>query len=95
MWDRWCEVDDRVSEYMIAIGQVCAAAELGRFQLEVVTVDGRVIVGVADGPRTGRGEAELDETGLHRTVLIDDALVNLDEIVQCTMRLPEVAGPAQ
>jgi hypothetical protein len=80
---------------MIAIGQVCAAAELARFQLEVVTVDGQVVAGLVGAPRTADGEVELDQTGLQRTVRIDGALVNLDEIVRCTMHVPEVAGSPQ
>jgi hypothetical protein len=85
-------MDDRYSEYVIAVGQVCAAAELASFQLEVVTADGQVIVGLVGAPRTAEREAELDQTGLRRTVRIDGALVNLDEIVRCTMHVPEVAG---
>jgi hypothetical protein len=88
-------MDDRFSEYMIALGQLCAAAELARFQLEVMTADGQVIVGLVGAPRTADGEAELDQTGLQRTVRIDGALVNLDEIVRCTMHLPEAAGSPQ
>jgi hypothetical protein len=85
-------MDDRFSEYVIAVGQVCAAAELARFPLEVVTADGQVIAGQVGALRTGDGEVELDETGLQRTVRIDNALVNLDEIVRCTMHVPQVAG---
>jgi hypothetical protein len=85
-------MDDRFSEYIIAVGQVCAAAELARFQLEVVTGDGQVVAGLVNAPRTADGEVELDQTGLQRTVQIADTLVNLDEIVRCTMLVPEVAG---
>jgi hypothetical protein len=85
-------MNDRCSEYMIAVGQVCAAAELARFQLEVVTADGQVIVGLVGALRTADGEVELDHRGLQRTVRIDDALVNLDEIVRCTMHPPEPVG---
>lgn len=85
-------MDDRYSEYLIAVGQLCTAAELARFPLEVVTADGQVVVGLVDAPRTAAGVGELDETGLQRTVRIDDALVNLDEIVRCTMLPPQVVG---
>jgi hypothetical protein len=85
-------MDDRYSEYMIAVGQLCAAAELASFRLEVVTADGQVVVGLAGAPRTAAGNGELDDTGLQRTVRIDGALVNLDEIVRCTVLSPEMAG---
>jgi hypothetical protein len=86
------EMDDRYSEYVIAIGQLCAAAELARFQLEVVTDDGEVVVGLVGALRTAAGNGELDHTGLQRTVRVDGALVNLDEIVRCTIHRPQVAG---
>jgi hypothetical protein len=88
-------MDDRVSEYVIAVGQACAAAELASFQLEVITADGRVVVGLVGALRTAEGDFELDQTGLQRTVRIDGALVNLDEIVACTLHLPDVAGSAR
>jgi hypothetical protein len=85
-------MDDRFSEYVIAVGQLCAAAELARFQLEVVTADGQVVVGLVGAPRTAEGDGELDHTGLRRTVRIDGALLNLDEIVRCTLHRPDVVG---
>jgi hypothetical protein len=85
-------MDDRYSEYMIAVGQLCAAAELARFQLEIVTTDGRVVAGLVGAPRTADGVGELDHTGLQRTVEINGALVNLDEIVRCTLHRPEGVG---
>jgi hypothetical protein len=85
-------MDDRFCEYVIAVGHVCAAAELAKFPLEVVTADGHVIEGLVGALRTADGEVELDHTGLQRTVRIDGALVNLDEIVRCTMLVPHVAG---
>lgn len=83
-------MDDRYSEYVIAVGQLCSAAELARFQLEVVTTDGQVLVGLVGAPRSAAGDGELGHTGLQRTVRINGALVNLDEIVRCTMLPPEV-----
>ncbi|MFZ0386753.1 MAG: hypothetical protein WAL22_13895 [Solirubrobacteraceae bacterium] len=85
-------MDDRNSEYAITVGQLCAAAELARFRLEVVTADGQVVAGLARAPRTATGDGELDDTGLQRTVRIGGALVNLDEIVRCTVLSPEMAG---
>jgi hypothetical protein len=85
-------MDDRYSEFMIAIGQLCAAAELASLHLEVVTADGQVVVGLVGAPRTAEGDGELDHTGLRRTVRIDGAPVNLDEIVRCTLHRPAVVG---
>jgi hypothetical protein len=78
-------MDDRYSEYLIALGQLCAAAELARFPLEVITTEGQVVVGLVGAPRGAVGDGELDDTGLQRTVRIDGSLVNLDEIVRCTV----------
>ena len=84
-------MDDRYSEYVIAVGQLCAAAALARFRLEVITTDGQVVAGLTGGPRTATGDEELDDTGLRRTVRIDGARINLDEIVRCTVLAPEIA----
>ena len=84
-------MDDRLSEYVIAIGVVCAAAELASFEVEVVTSDGQVVVGPVGRPTSADGKVEFDDTGLQRTVRIDDAIVKLDEVVQCTMRQPASA----
>jgi hypothetical protein len=85
-------MDERYSEYVIAVRQLCAAAELASFHLEVVTTDGQVVIGLVGAPRTAEGAGELDHTGLRRTVRIDGALVNLDEIVRCTLHRPQVFG---
>jgi hypothetical protein len=85
-------MDNRYSEYVIAVGQLCASAELARFRLEVVTAEGQVVVGLVGALRTAAGDGELDHTGLQRTVRIGGALVNLDEIVRCTIHRPQVVG---
>jgi hypothetical protein len=85
-------MDDRFAEYVIAVGQLCAAAELAKFRLEVLTTTGQVVTGLAGAPRTASGDQELDHTGLRRTVRIDGALVNLDEIAQCTVHSPATTG---
>jgi hypothetical protein len=64
------------------------AGELASFQLEVVTADGQVAAGLVGAPRTAEGAGELDHTGLRRTVRVDGSLVNLDEIVRCTLHRP-------
>jgi hypothetical protein len=85
-------MDDRYAEYVIAVGQLCAAAELAKFRLEVLTTTGRVVTGLVGAPRTAAGDDELDHTGLQRAVRIDGALVNLDEIVRCTVHPPQPTG---
>jgi hypothetical protein len=81
-------MDDRYSEYVIALGQLFAAAALARLRVEVATAQGQLLVGLVGAPRAAEGEMELDDTGLKRTVRIDSALVNLDEIVRCTIYPP-------
>jgi hypothetical protein len=50
------------------------------------------VVGRVGAPRPAEGDGELDHTGLRRTVRIDGAPVNLDEIVRCTLHRPAVVG---
>ena len=85
-------MDDRYAEYVIAVSELCAAAELASFQLEVLTTEGQVVAGMVGAPRAAAGDAELDHTGVQRTVRIDGALVNLDEIVRCTIHRPDVVA---
>ena len=68
------------------------AASLFLAWMYVTVRASQVVVGLVGAPRSAEGEIELDQTGLQRTVRINGAIVNLDEIVRCTLHVPEVAG---
>jgi hypothetical protein len=82
------DMHDSYAQFLITVGDVCTAAELARLHVEVLIVDGSRVCGVPAslGP-ADQGE-RVNETGYPRTFRIDDALVNLDDIVECALRAP-------
>lgn len=82
------------AQFLITVGDVCAAAELAGLHVEVLVVDGSRVSGVpASLGRADRGE-QINETGYARTFRINDALVNLDDILECAVRAPRpTIGP--
>jgi hypothetical protein len=86
-------IDDRMAQYLIAIGDVCSAAERASLEVSLVTAAGTTVVGVPYPHEATRGN-ELDDTGYARTFRVNDALVNLDEIVALTVRAPDGSHPS-
>lgn len=80
--------DDRYAEYLIAMEQLCASAELARLRVEVITAGGGRITGlVVPLPGTDVWD-RLGETGSARMLQIDDTRVCFDEIRQLTIHPP-------
>jgi hypothetical protein len=80
--------DDRYAEYLIAMEQLCASAELARLRIEVITVDGGRITGLV-GPLDGVDAWDrVDATGFPRTLKIDNTRVCFEEIRQLTIHPP-------
>ena len=86
------ELDDRHAEFLIAVGGMCDAAQRARLGVVVRTEAGLQVAGVPVIRAANRGN-ELDETGYARTFRIDDALINLDEVVSCTIHAPADVDP--
>jgi hypothetical protein len=83
--------DDRYAEYLIAVEQLCASAELARLRVEVITVEGGRITGLV-GPLHGADAWDrVDAAGSPRTLQIDDTCVCFEEIRQLTIH-PPLAG---
>ena len=82
---RW---DDRYAEYLIAMDNLCASAELARFRIEVITTGGGTITGLVTPAANPDDSAQLGDSGVPRTLRIDDVQVCLDEIVQLTIHPP-------
>ena len=81
------EMDDRYAEFLITVGGMCDAAQRAGLGVVVKTQTGTQIAGVP-AIRGADADDELDDTGYARTFRIDDALVNLDEVVSCTIQAP-------
>jgi hypothetical protein len=78
---------DRQSEFLIAVGNLCIAAERASLTLVVTTTTGVEVTGVPH-VHEATPEEELDETGYARTFRIGDAVVNLDEVASAAIRQP-------
>jgi len=88
-------MNDRYAEFLITVGTMCDAAQRASLGVVVRTEAGMRVAGVPV-IRAADGANELDETGYARTFRIDDALVNLDEVVSCTIEAPgaPATGPS-
>ncbi len=80
--------DDRYAEYLIAMEQLCASAELARLRVEVITVDGGRITGLVVPLPGADAWDRVGETGSPRMLQIDDTPVCFDEIRQLTIHPP-------
>jgi hypothetical protein len=80
-------IDDRYAEFLITVGSICDAAQRAGLGVVVETETGMRVSGVPI-IRPADPRNELNDTGYARTFRIDDALVNLDEVVSCTIRAP-------
>jgi hypothetical protein len=82
------EMDDRYAEFLIAVCIICDAAQRARLGVAVRTVTGIEVAGV---PAIGAATAgdKLADTGYARTLRIDDARINVDEVVSCTINAPD------
>ena len=80
-------MDDRYAEFLMAVGSVCVAAERANLSVVVKTSNGTQAVGVPviRGSESGN---ELDDTGYARTFRVSEALMNLDQVVSCTIHAP-------
>ena len=85
-------LNDRQAQFLITVADLCAAASLAALPVELVTRDGVRTGGVPGSLRRSAGAEQVDDSGYARTFRIDSRLVNLDEIVECTMRSPDVVA---
>ena len=81
-------MDDRRSQFLIAVGDLCAVATLASLDIEVCTADGTLVRGIPGVLRSAQGEAQVDDTGYARTFRIAARIVNLEEIVGCRITSP-------
>ena len=82
------DLDDSHAQFLIAVGDLCVAAELAGLRVDVVTGGGRRIGGIPASLRGAEGGEQVNETGYTRTFRVNDALVNLDDILECAVHAP-------
>jgi hypothetical protein len=86
------ELTDPHAQFLIAVGDLCAAAELAGLRVEVVLGGGRRVGGIPGSLRRAERGEELNETGHQRTFRVNDALVNLEDILECVVHAPTQLG---
>ena len=87
--DLRADIEDARAQFVIAIGDLCAAAEVGSLVVELLTEAGERSAGVpAWVERPGEPES-IDEPPYAQLFMVSDRLVDLDDVVACTIRVPQ------
>jgi len=85
-------MDERLSQFFIAVGRMCGDAGLGRLTVRLTLADGRVVTGVPDPLRETEGAAELDAIGYVDAVTVGGAEVALSAVVEASVTRPDPQG---
>jgi len=84
-------VNDRVAQFLVSVGKLCADAHVGGLTVRLVLDNGEQVVGVAAPPPTSEGPDELDTTGYVDRVWVGGVAVALSEVVEATIHRPPPA----
>jgi hypothetical protein len=84
-------VDDRVAQFVVGVGRLCADAHLGGLTVRLTLVSGDQVVGVPEPPPESQGAGELDDTGYVDAVTIDGAAVALSDVTEASIQRPPPA----
>jgi hypothetical protein len=83
-----CSVDERVSQFFVSVGRLCADAHIGRLTVRLTLVSGAEIVGVPDPPPETEGSGELDATGYADGVTVAGVAVALSDVIEASVGHP-------
>jgi hypothetical protein len=86
-----CGVDDRVAQFLVSVGRLCADSHVGRLTVRLLLDNGEEVVGVAAPPPESQGPGELDSTGYVDCVWVGGVAVPLSEVVEATIHRPPLA----
>ena len=86
-------MDDRVAQFLVSVGKLCADAHLGGLTVRLVLDNGEQVVGVAAAPPESQGPDELDSTGYVDRVWIGGVTVPLSEVLEATIHRPPSPDP--
>jgi hypothetical protein len=87
-------MDERLSQYFLAVGRLCGDAGLGKLTVRLTLADGRVIVGVPEPLRETEGAGELDTIGYADEVTVEGTEVALSDVVEASVTRPDPQPPA-
>lgn len=83
------DMEDAHAQFLIAVGDLCVAAEVGGLTVELLTGEGESTSGVPVWVE-GRRRDDVDEMVYGRTFRVGNRLVDLNDVVACTIRAPHV-----
>jgi len=81
-------MEERMSQYFLAVGKMCGDAGLGRLTVRLTLADGRVVAGVPAPLREAEGAAELDTIGYADAVTVGGTEVALSAVVEASLTRP-------
>jgi hypothetical protein len=85
-------MDERVSQFLLSVGKLCADARIGRLTVHLTVAGGERIAGVPEPPPTTEGDDELDAIGFADVVTVDGVRVALSDVVEASVMRPD-RGP--
>jgi hypothetical protein len=87
-------MDDRRAQFLIAVADLCAAASLARLEVELRTRGDEVVRGIPHPRYAPAAGHEADGAERGRVVVIDDHILRLDELEECTIYSVRAHQPA-
>jgi hypothetical protein len=81
-------VDDRVAQFFVSVGKLCADARLAGLTVCLTVVGGHQFVGVPEPPPETEADDELDTTGYADAVSVNGVKVRLSDVVEASVRRP-------
>jgi hypothetical protein len=81
-------VDERVSQFFLSVGRMCADARIAELTVRLTLASGEEIAGVPEPPPETEGEEELDGIGYADCVTVDGIAVVLSDVVEASVGHP-------
>ncbi|HLI60523.1 MAG TPA: hypothetical protein VKV21_12760 [Solirubrobacteraceae bacterium] len=84
-------MDDQHAQFLIAVGDLCAAAGLAGLEVQVQPREdgGPAVRGVPSEPSSSpAARDQVDDIGYRRTLAVGDRIIDLESIVACTIYAP-------
>lgn len=82
-------MDNRRAQFLIAVGDLCTAAGLAELEVDLSwRGDGGGVRAIRGIPRPTRSCDELEEIGYARTLRVDDRVIEMQDVVACTLHAP-------
>jgi hypothetical protein len=81
-------VDDRVAQFVVSIGTLCADAHVAQLPVRLSLATGDCVAGVPEAPQPTEGPEQVDDTGFADAITIEGVAVQLSDVVEASIRRP-------